>query len=284
VTAPPWWAAVAPAEGELACSGATHRLRWEAGHLQLLDHADAAAEATLAALGGDPPACVAVRDRWARYGTDVALVTLGRRPGEATFGFAPERPAGAPRPAPSPSARARARLEATSAGRRAALLQLLQLPLPLVDRLVLGAIDAAAERWSDDDFRTAHGLRLGAALAARAAPAFTRAGARVVDGPDVSVHVQCAPTAPGQPPSIRAERRTDGLHVAASLPLRWLSAVWGAGISEVGDDVVLGVVGVSGDSLDVEVGRWEDEALVGWRMAAERRSLRRDGDGFWRPA
>ena len=47
------------------CGGVQHTVRWRRGRLVLLDH-DVAAERAVAALGGDPCACVGVLDVWRR--------------------------------------------------------------------------------------------------------------------------------------------------------------------------------------------------------------------------
>jgi len=266
----PWWAAAEPVEVALRCEGDTdHPVRWERGGLRLLGHADPSAEAALAALGATPPRCVAVRDLWRAYQGDVALVTLGRRPGEASLGLS----------GPVPVA-------ARPDQRRSALLVLLGLPLPLVDRLAVTAMAAATDRWGDEEFRRAHGLRLGAALSARALPALRRFASALTDTPAGVVAVQCAPSAPGDGPRIHAERRPDGsVAVAASLPLRWLSAVWGTGISEVGGNLVLDVVDVLDRGVvHVDVARWELLTERAWSATSEKAALRRDDGGSWQPA
>jgi hypothetical protein len=258
VTPPPWWAAAAPAEAEVACSGGVHAVRWEQGGLVLTGHDDVEAERALRALGAEASACLVLRERWERHAGDVALLTLGRRPGEATVGCAED-------------------VRPTSTTRRAELLALLGLPATMIDRLVMGAAAAAAERWADDGFREAHGLRLGAALKARATPALRRLGEELLPGADVVV--ECRPTGPGEPPEIVAEHRPPdpAVHVDATLPLDWLASVWGPGISEpdAGRVVLQLVERVGDDELAVDLARWEPTAADRWRVVPERATLRR---------
>jgi hypothetical protein len=74
-----WWCGLSPAQTTIACNDAEHRLRWEAGALLALDHDDLDAERTLAALAGEPCACVQVVDRWQRCATDLRVLTLASR-------------------------------------------------------------------------------------------------------------------------------------------------------------------------------------------------------------
>jgi hypothetical protein len=255
---PPWWSATSPAEAEVACGGDVHTVRWERGRLMLTGHDDVEAERALGALGAEPPACLVLRERWERHAGDVALLTLGRRPGEATLGRAED-------------------VRLTSTTRRAELLALLGLPAPMIDRLVMTAAASAADRWVDDGFREAHGLRLGAALKARATPALRRLAEELAPGAEVVV--ECRPTGPGEPPEIVAEHRPldRAVHVDATLPLGWLASVWGPGISEPDGRVVLHVVDASSDedTFTVDLARWEPTAPDRWRVVPERATLTR---------
>lgn len=81
------WTGFPRAEASLRCSGETHRLRWQAGRLRLLDHVDPEGERALAALGGQACACVEVLDTWARHARDPRVLVLGARgSGDKVFG------------------------------------------------------------------------------------------------------------------------------------------------------------------------------------------------------
>jgi hypothetical protein len=69
----------APYEATINCSGETHRLRWEAGGLTALDHADVEGERALAALGGTPCACVDALDGWAHHEDDLRVLIMTTR-------------------------------------------------------------------------------------------------------------------------------------------------------------------------------------------------------------
>jgi hypothetical protein len=75
----PWWLGLAVAQTSLTCEGASHRLRWERGELRALDHDDAEAERTLAALGDQRCACIDMLDAWARHACDLRVLVLASR-------------------------------------------------------------------------------------------------------------------------------------------------------------------------------------------------------------
>lgn len=267
MSATPWWAPIGPATAARACSGTVHQLRWQDGELTLPDHGDVTAEEALQALGGPVPACIRIARAWRSLASDPALVTLGRRPGEPDIGL------GDP---PPPGART-AGVDADDPSRRDRLLLLFTLPASLIDRLVLHAAAESAERWPDTAFRTRHGLRLGAGLAARATPALRRLGGELA-GPDEALVVHATPCAPGQVTSVRAERTEAGIEITASLPLGWLSAVWGAGISEPGGRMVLAVRALDDArrTLQVDVAQWHPDGTDQWEAARTPARLQRD--------
>ena len=75
----PWWLGLYPAQATVACGEHTHRLRWEAGALQAIDHEDPEAERALAALGGERCTCVDFLDAWARHEADPRVLVLASR-------------------------------------------------------------------------------------------------------------------------------------------------------------------------------------------------------------
>ncbi len=74
-----WWVGIAPAQATVACGVEQHRLRWEGGTLYALDHADPEGERTLAALGGEPCACIELLDAWDRHRDDPRVLVLASR-------------------------------------------------------------------------------------------------------------------------------------------------------------------------------------------------------------
>lgn len=276
-----WWTAVPAVETTIDCDGQRHTLRWEFGALGTLDHPDPEAEQTLGALGGDLPSCIRLRTAWASHQRDPALVTLGRRPGEASLGFADDA---TPRATPmhTPPLRRRPVVDAT---RRDELVALLSLPVTFVDRIVLTAMAAAAEQWPDGGFRERHGLRLGAALSSRSAPALRRLAGELAR-PDEAVSVHTAPAAPGvDEPSIQAQRSHRGLEVAVSLPLSWLASVWGPGLSEPDGLVAVARSGAGPDAYAVDVVAWVAEGAGRWVGERHPVAVVRSPDlGVWRRA
>jgi len=293
VSASPWWAGVADAVAEIDCGGERHALRWHHGALLLEDHPaeEAPAEAALEALGAPPPACRALHARWERVESSVEVISLWRRPGEDLAGF---EPAGV-RPLIAAGSRARA---PAAERRRADLLATLSLPPPMIDRLVLGALAAASARWPDEAFRARHGLRLGAALAARARPAVTRLGEELAGPGRASVTV--APAPPGTPPAVTARLAgRDRVVVDAFLDLAWMGEVWARGISEIDGRVVLAVRSLeapgslasstcapeavsTGDTFAVDLGAWTDDGAGRWRCVPEPATIVREPEGGWR--
>ena len=275
---PPWWAPIAATEASRACSGVVHRLRWHDGELTLPDHGDVKAEETLHALGGPVPACIRIARAWRSLADDPALVTLGRRPGEATIGLGDPPPPGARTATAAPPSG-----DNFEPSRRDRLLLLFTLPAPLVDRLVLTAAARAAGRWADASFRAQHGLRLGAGLAARATPALRRLGGELA-GPDEALVVHATPAGPAERTTVRAERTDRGVEITASLQLEWLSSVWGAGVSEPSGRMVLAVRGVEdgGRTLHVDVAEWLPDGTDHWEAARAPATLtRREDELTW---
>ncbi len=259
-----------PVETEIDCGGARHLLRWEEGALVAVDHGDDAdAEDALAALGGERPPCLALRAAWRQRAGEPEVVTLGRRPGEPSLGL--EVTAGD------------GRLRVGVGDRRHDLVALFSLPAPFLDRLAIEAMASAASRWSDPEFRNTHGLRLGAALVARARPALTRLAQRLPD--PVVTRPACEPAATGSPATILAERepgRRDALVVTATLPLDWLSRVWGPGLSEPSDHFVLEVEGLRPDgALRVQVASWVPAGEGRWQVVGQPAELRPRDEGGW---
>jgi len=76
---PAWWAAFGPAEAQLRCGDAQHRLRWADGTLQALDHPDAEGELVLGALGGDTSPCLDVVAAWGKHCDDLTVLAIGPR-------------------------------------------------------------------------------------------------------------------------------------------------------------------------------------------------------------
>lgn len=278
MTLPRWWTAVAPAATHVACSGQRHEVRWEHGRLVLAAHPDVEAERALGALGGEVPACLSLRTAWAQWQDDPVLVTLGRRPGEPGLGFRPDDEPPVATTLHTPPLRRRAARDLAASARRDDLVRLLSLPVPFIDRLVLTAMAAAAERWPDPQFRERHGLRLGASLAARSEPALRRLAAPLATaGEDVAIH--CTPAPPHGRASIAAERRGSSLEVTASLPLDWLPRVWGPGLSEPDGRFVV----ARRSTYGVDVVEWEEAGAGRWEGVRRPAELVRDDDAAaWR--
>jgi hypothetical protein len=225
-----WWRGIASSEITVDCEGGSHRLRWSDGELTALDHADPAGERALAALGGEPIACIDVLDRWARHSDDLDVLVLASR-GPADPLRKTDNPPGGMRFMNPTAYRAMLSANAVpgtttySASYRPMsapvdeLGGLLKLGSGLPDRLVATIIAA----WTD---------RLGAqpVPAALHAAMYGRltAALRSWLGED-SLDVELTLLPPGGQP--RALRERD--EVLIELPFSWLSQVWARGFAVV---------------------------------------------------
>ncbi len=235
----PWWTAVPAAQATLACGEATHRLIWADGTLTAPGHADPDGERALAALGGEPLACIAMLDAWQHHAEDPNVLLLSSR-GPADLIAVPEE-------MPHQLARGRLRPPNPPAGRSFGSLTMIasagrRLPAPDVDNeaqlarlLALGGglgrrLDATvAAHWrerllaADAEINRVR-ARLHAALYGRVLSTLGGwLGQR-----EVALALELAPEAAS--PSLR--RAADG-SLAAALPFGWLVEVWARGLEVV---------------------------------------------------
>ena len=75
----PWYTPLPPCEATVPCGQSRHVIRWEAGELRLLSHADPEAELVLAALGGEKSQCVEIARTWRRHLADLTVLGIGPR-------------------------------------------------------------------------------------------------------------------------------------------------------------------------------------------------------------
>jgi hypothetical protein len=245
MTATPWWTGLSPAQATIDCGGQRHQLRWEAGELRALDHDDPAAERTLAAIGGEPYACIDQLDAWTRHATDLRVLVLASRGPADLLSTLREQPGhAAARPAPLRRGRASyssvRSMRATavmSTGRGwafpaahppddpdAQLLELLALGGGLSHRLAVTVAAEWARRCDRPDAEVSRaGPQLQAALYGRVA-----SGMRTWLG-QPALAVELTMIEPGAEPSLR-ER--DGV-ILADLPFRWLAEVWARDLATV---------------------------------------------------
>ena len=249
----PWWAALRPAESQLSCGTEKHLVRWADGQLTAADHPDTEGELVLAALGGDKADCVALVEAWGAHADDLDVLALGpRSPADhlavtgdlvRSLRSAIPEPGGPPRLAqrhgPRPAARPRSlpmrqvspELHRAQV-RRAELIGLFALGRDF--QLALSAAVAAAWSAGPAPGRDVAAARpaLTGALAGRLAPA--AAGWLGID-PE-AVHASLHET-PGW-----GAVELAGETLRAALPVRWLAAVWAAGLPVVGGHLVVDVL------------------------------------------
>lgn len=244
-----WWAGLPAAQAAVSCGGQEHRLRWQAGELRALDHADADAERILAALGGQRCCCVDMLDAWHRHATDLRVLVLASRgpADQLSPQPTPARPGGASvarqaggltlvraRGGPASSSASSASFTHPNARRRPAhpapataepeyeLIELLQLGGSLPDRLAA----TVAANWStrlgqpDEVTKRAH-AKLHAALYGRAT-----ASLRAWLG-EQALPVDLEMIDGRRQP--RLSQHEAG--ISAELPFGWLVDVWAKGLA-----------------------------------------------------
>jgi hypothetical protein len=207
----PWWAGLPAAEATVACSGTTHTLRWEAGTLVAVDHDDPEAEATLAALAGEPARCLELLHAWRRRRDDPQVLTLGSRGLADPLDIATDP-------------RTRQRLGAHPRAGREELIDLLALGGGLPDRLQAHT----AATWTRR-MRAGHSA-LPAAVPQLHAALYGRVLAALrlwLGDPGLAIELELIDPAGDR----RLRRLEEG--VAVALPFAWLSEVWARGLTTI---------------------------------------------------
>jgi hypothetical protein len=240
------WIGFAPAQATVICGGETHRLRWEAGALSALDHHDAQAERTLAALGGQRCACVDSLDAWTRRAGDLRVLLLASRGLGDTVVRQPPTPGRSLRPPRAPGNRAatvtlsggvsvrhsqatstRSALAVPRPGRADPdedLLSLLDLGGGLPERLVATVAETWRTRLEQPGPEAGSGLpQLQAALYGR-----TTAALRSWLG-EGELAVEVTMIDAGEPRRLLAQAGG----IRAELPFAWLGEVWCRGLATV---------------------------------------------------
>lgn len=242
----PWWAGFSPAEAEVECGGALHRLRWREGQLHAVDHPDAAGERTLTALGGDRNRCIDLVDAWEGHQRDIAVLTLGSRgPSDRLrISVTSDQQAAGGWFAYAP-ATGLAFSGVPGAGRTLGmggpddpgveLVDLLALGDPLARRLS-ATVAATLESSADLNNETRERSDLTAAVYGRMLCALQT----WLGTPDINLELQIC--ASGDRPQV--SRR--GQNVDAKVPLRWLHQVWARNLAVVGDSFVVDLGTVDG--------------------------------------
>jgi hypothetical protein len=224
-----WWTGIAPAEAPVQCGDHTHTLRWERGTLTAVDHDDPEAEATLAALAGEPAPCLTLLRAWAHRRDDARVLTIASRgvldPLDITINRRPHPRAPAPR---------RGETE---------LLELLALGGGIPDRLQAHAA-ATWTRRAQTGHASLHATvpQLHAALYGRVLAALRL----WLDEPNLPIDLTMID--PASKPHLQ---RTDTA-IAVSLPFAWLSNVWARGLSTIFGRLCLQANTADGDAWTLE--------------------------------
>jgi hypothetical protein len=239
-----------PAVALISCQSERHRLRWEHGELQALDHDDVDGELALTALGGEPTRCAQIVANWRRAENDLRVLVLASR-GAADLLNPPTpeqfQPAGPSTPG-NPHLFASGHAASSSFGWYSyapmgsasisigghggagpdeptpdPLFALLQLPGGLPDRLVA----TVATSWTQ---RVAEGVAPSSATAALTVALVSRVRLALQGWlGENAAEMDVVMLAPGSSPTIE---RTDG-RVRVGLPFSWLADVWVLGLTHV---------------------------------------------------
>ncbi len=249
----------------MACGQGRHIVRWEAGALSLLSHADPEAELVLAALGGEKARCVELAAAWDRHATDLTMLAIGprgpadeivvswddvdaaaqadQRGGRTGFALHPGGPGHGPMRLASPSVPTAARAQARhqqdvqereqAARRRNDILSLLALGYGFQVRLIGQVAEAHANR-PDEEMETVRPA-LVTAITGRLAPVAEQWLGIDPDQVVVSLH-----RGPGWG-SVEMTGRGEQRRLRVSLPAGWLARVWTAGLALTGRHLVVAV-------------------------------------------
>lgn len=274
----PWFVCLPPCEARVPCGQGLHTVRWQAGTIRLLDHADSEAELVLAALGGEKARCVEVAEAWGRHTADLTVLGIGPRgPADeiavswadvdaaaqaglyaGRTGLPPRLPGHGPARVASPlpaaaTARIRARRipfqreQEEVRRRRDDLLSLLALGYGFQVRLIGHVVAASADR--DERGRRA-GPVLTAGLMGRLMPVAEEWLG--LDPGQLEVTLHHGPGWGAVELTGRGERR----RLRVSLPAGWLARVWAAGLTFTGRHLVVAV----------ERGGWPDARVLALRV------------------
>jgi hypothetical protein len=260
-----WFHSLPSCDAHVPCGQGRHIVRWEAGALRLLSHADPEAELVLAALGGEKARCVELAEAWGRHVEDLSVLAIGPRGpadeivvswddvdaaaqagqhgGRTGIAFHPGGPGHGPMRLASPSiptaARAQARQQQEmqdreqAARRRNDILSLLSLGYGFQVRLIGQVAEAYADR-PDEAMETVR-PPLVAAITGRLAPV-----AEEWLGIDPDQVVVALHRGPGWG-SVEMTGRGEQRRLRVSLPAGWLARVWAAGLALTGRYLVVAV-------------------------------------------
>jgi len=246
----PWYSCLASCQTMVPCGQGMHTVRWEAGALVLLAHADAEAELVLAALGGEKSGCIELAETWHRHTDDLSVLAIGPRGAadEINVSWDDVKQAAAAGPRGGPARRGRMRLAGPPGSAGAAARQQAQQDMDDAERrrtdlLSLLALGYGFQVRLAGQVAAAHAVRPDE----RARPALTAA----ITGRLALVAEQWLGIDPGQVEvSLHAgpgwgttelTGRGEARRLRVSLPAWWLARVWACGLRLIGGHLVVAV-------------------------------------------
>lgn len=241
------------------CVGGLHTITWRAGSLVVADH-DVPGEIGLAAIGGEPPPCIAVFLAWRKLhrGFDPGVIhDLDQTLASSTSGALP----GLSR-VPAPVSHA--------------------LPDSLHNLTVLAALVRAQRRWTSPDLADLDRQYVQGALSARVRESIDESLlATRAYRPHLQVLVECVATG-GEPVSVRFDQAHQHGRLDLRVPPGWLVTVWAHGMAVIDGHMILeAAVGRGAGRAQVTALGWELEGFYRLEPVLSSRHAYRDRRGRW---
>ncbi|HEY2508829.1 MAG TPA: hypothetical protein VGI58_20115 [Streptosporangiaceae bacterium] len=229
----PWWAAFGPAEAQVSCGQALHRLRWADGSLQPVDHPDADAELLRTTPGGATTGCLDLCRAWAEHAADLSVLALAPRSDDDQLSITSHLLA----EGRQGLLFARSGEDDGSEGRNPRL-ELIEL-LALGEAFQLRLAGTVAHAWSAEGAHGQHSGQSHPALAAALTSRLAPAAARWLDlNPgqvNAAVH---SGTGWGE---VSLDHTATRQRLRARLPVSWLASMWAPGLTVVGGHLMVGI-------------------------------------------
>jgi len=227
----PWFQYLPSRTVDVLCSGAVHRVRWNDGDLELLDH-DMEAEQALGALGGESFRCREILDTWSEA-ADAQRISMWRLQGLPAagpdLGRVPDEPH-----------------------------ESIGLPGPLRVLSTLAAVAELDRRWDDPELLKSTRDALGRFTTERLhAAADESMEATREQRRRMRIRIRTQPVTSTTRMEIAAEAMPGQLVLKVVLPISWMIEVWGRGAAVVEDRLILALAPVDGAESDLrQLGGW----------------------------
>jgi len=233
-----WTEAAPPLSMVVVCNRERHRLRWEHGRVEPVDHPELDAELALVAFGGEEPACIALHRLWQEAVADGGFVAEWAEPTHLSPAWHSWLAMALERMRSEGFHEFLRHLPPARAQRMGEFLH--RFPHPWIDRA-----GAEVSRQVADG-RTAEVEVLAPLLAQATANRLRRSFVDAVGGRQLAVGAAALiplrlRVEPGAGPAIEGVVRGQGRGLAIAVEPSWLHEVWAAGAAVVDGRLVLGI-------------------------------------------